>query len=154
VCAFANSLGGDLVFGIREEGGAAAGIVPLRLSNLDADLLTLTNALHDLLEPRVSGGLRAHPVPLKEGGHVIVLRVSASPGGPHRVTRDNHFYTRTSVGKAPMDIHGIRHAFAAGTALGQQIRAFRDDALARIERRGCGYQYLSDQRRLGYAVCR
>jgi len=56
---------------------------------------------------------------------VIVLRVSASPGGPHRVTRDNHFYTRTSVGKAPMDVHGIRHAFAAGTALGQQIRAFR-----------------------------
>ena len=52
VCAFANSLGGDLVFGIREEGGAAAGIVPLRLSNLDADLLTLTNALHDLLESR------------------------------------------------------------------------------------------------------
>jgi hypothetical protein len=135
VCAFANSLGGDLVFGIREEGGAAAGIVPLRLANLDADLLTLTNALHDLLEPRVSGGLYAHPVPLEDGGHVIVLRVSASPGAPHRVTRDNHFYTRTSVGKAPMDVHGIRHAFAAGTALGQQIRAFRDDALARIERR-------------------
>jgi hypothetical protein len=135
VCAFANSLGGDLVFGIQEEGGAAAEIVPLRLANLDADLLTLTNALHDLLEPRVGGGLHAHPVSLEDGGHVIVLRVSASPGAPHRVTRDNHFYTRTSVGKAPMDVHGIRHAFAASTALGQQIRAFRDDALARIERR-------------------
>ena len=34
-----------------------------------------------------------------------------------------------------MDIHGIRHAFAAGTALGQHIREFRDDALTRIERR-------------------
>ncbi|SEF13838.1 Putative DNA-binding domain-containing protein [Burkholderia sp. WP9] len=29
VCAFANTMGGDLVFGMREEGGAAAAIVPL-----------------------------------------------------------------------------------------------------------------------------
>ncbi|CAE6887681.1 helix-turn-helix domain-containing protein [Paraburkholderia domus] len=135
VCAFANSLGGDLVFGMREEGGAAAEIVPLQFANLDADLLALTSALRDLLEPRVSGGLHAHPVPLANGGHVVVLRVAPSPAAPHRVTRDNHFYTRTSVGKEPMDIHGIRHAFAAGTALGEHIRAFCDDGVARIERR-------------------
>lgn len=47
VCAFANSLGGDLVIGIDEADGAAAAIVPLTLVNLDADLLTLTNALRD-----------------------------------------------------------------------------------------------------------
>ncbi|CAE6796104.1 hypothetical protein R75483_05124 [Paraburkholderia domus] len=126
---------GDLVLGMREEGGAAAEIVPLQFANLDADLLALTSALRDLLEPRVSGGLHAHPVPLANGGHVVVLRVAPSPAAPHRVTKDNHFYARTSVGKEPMDIHGIRHAFAAGTALGEHIRAFCADALGRIERR-------------------
>ncbi|ANB77923.1 hypothetical protein AYM40_36910 (plasmid) [Paraburkholderia phytofirmans OLGA172] len=134
VCAFANSLGGDLVFGMREEGGAAAAIVPLRLANLDAELLTLTNALRDLLEPRVSGGLHAHPVPFASGGHVVVLRVAPSPAAPHRVTRDNHFYARTSVGKEPMDIHGIRNAFAISASLAQQVLAVRNDALARIVR--------------------
>lgn len=132
VCAFANSLGGDLVFGMREEGSAAAGIVPLQFANLDAELLTLTNALRDLLEPRVSGGLHAHPVPLANGGHVVVLRVAPSPGAPHRVTKDNHFYARTSVGKEPMDIHGIRNAFAASASLGNSIRNFCDDALTRL----------------------
>ncbi|WP_434116263.1 AlbA family DNA-binding domain-containing protein [Paraburkholderia caffeinilytica] len=134
VCAFANSLGGDLVFGMREEGGAAVEVVPLRLANLDAELLALTNALRDLLEPRVSGGLHPHPVPLASGGHAIVLRVAPSPGAPHRVTKDNHFYARTSVGKEPMDIHGIRNAFAANVSLAQQVLAFRDQALQRIVR--------------------
>jgi len=135
VCAFANALGGDLVFGMREAGGAAAELVPLRFANLDADLLTLTSALRDLLEPRVSGGLHAHPVPLDAGGHVIVLRVAPSPAAPHRVTRDNHFYTHTSVGKEPMDLHGIRNAFAASASLSNSIRNFCDDALTRLERR-------------------
>ncbi|MGF6971529.1 hypothetical protein OKW43_008624 [Paraburkholderia sp. WC7.3g] len=135
VCAFANTLGGDLVFGLVEEGGVATRIVPLHFADLDADLLAMTNTLRDLLEPRVSGGLHAHPVPLPAGGHVIVLRISPSPGAPHRVTKDNHFYARTSVGKEPMDIHGIRHAFAVGAALGEGIRAFCNEALTRLERR-------------------
>ncbi|MDR6412244.1 UNVERIFIED_ORG: hypothetical protein ABIC62_005680 [Burkholderia sp. 1595] len=134
VCAFANAPGGDLVLGMREEGGAAAGIVPLRFADLDADLPALTSTLRDLPGPRVSGGPHAHPVPLAAGGHVIVLRVAPGPAAPHRVTRDNHFYARTPVGKEPMDIHGIRHAFAASASLAQQVQAFRDDALARIVR--------------------
>jgi hypothetical protein len=132
VCAFANALGGDLVFGIAEDAGVAMRIEPLQFANLDADLLAMTNALRDLLEPRVSGGLHAHPVPLDGGGHVVVLRVAPSPGAPHRVTRDNHFYTRTSVGKEPMDMHGIRNAFAASASLADRVLDFRDDAVERL----------------------
>jgi hypothetical protein len=136
VCAFANSLGGDLVFGVDDEKtGVAVRIAPVKLDNLDRELLALTSFLRDSLEPRVTGRLLAHAVPLTDGGHVVILRVAASPSAPHRVMKDNHFYTRNSVGKEPMDIHGIRHAFAAGTALGEHIRAFCADALGRIERR-------------------
>lgn len=131
VCAFANTHGGDLVFGMLEQGGVAARLEPLQFADLDADLLALTDALRDLLEPRVSGGLHAHPVPLATGGYVVVLRVAPSPAAPHRVTRNNHFYARTSVGKEPMDLHGIRNAFAASASLTQQVLAFRDDAHTR-----------------------
>ncbi len=54
VCAFANTVGGDFVFGIREQGGVADEIVPVKLENSDAALLQLTNALRDLVEPRVT----------------------------------------------------------------------------------------------------
>ncbi|CAE6854493.1 hypothetical protein R69746_07512 [Paraburkholderia aspalathi] len=136
VCAFANSLGGDLVFGVDDgKTGVAIGFVPVTVDNLDGELLVLTSFLRDTLEPRVTGGLHAHPVPLAAGGHVVILRVSPSPSAPHRVTKDNHFYARTSVGKEPMDIHGIRNAFAASASLGNSIRNFCDDALTRLERR-------------------
>lgn len=134
VCAFANTLGGDLVFGMMEQGGVPTQLEPLQFANLDAELLAMTNALRDLLEPRVSGGLHPHPVPLAAGGHAVVLRVAPSPGAPHRVTRDNHFYARTSVGKEPMDMHGIRNAFAASASLAQQVLAFRDNALMNMVR--------------------
>ncbi|VWD65300.1 helix-turn-helix domain-containing protein [Burkholderia contaminans] len=135
ICAFANTLGGDLIFGVVEKCGVADRIVPLDLANVDSELLTVVNAMRDLLEPRISAGLLSHFVPLQLGGFVVVLRVAPSPGAPHRVTRDRHFYTRTSVGKEQMDIHGIRNAFAASASLAQQAIGFRDTALQQIVRR-------------------
>ncbi|MFM0405284.1 AlbA family DNA-binding domain-containing protein [Paraburkholderia dipogonis] len=136
VCAFANTVGGDLVFGVDDEKtGIAAKIAPIHVENIDKELLALTSFLRDSLEPRVTGGLITHAVPIAAGGHVIILRVAASPSAPHRATKDNHFYARTSVGKEPMDIQGIRHAFAAGRTLAQDIRTFCDEALTRIENR-------------------
>ncbi|MFK4446459.1 hypothetical protein ABH944_006652 [Caballeronia udeis] len=133
VCAFANTVGGDLVFGIDDKKtGIATKVSPIHVENIDKELLALTSFLRDSLEPRVTGGLIAHAVPIALGGYVIILRVAASPSAPHRVTKDNHFYARTSVGKEPMDIQGIRHAFAAGATLGQDIRTFCTEALARI----------------------
>ncbi|MGY4837946.1 AlbA family DNA-binding domain-containing protein [Burkholderia pyrrocinia] len=134
VCAFANALGGDLIFGVQESSEGAGGIVPLQFADVDKELLAVVNSMRDLLEPRISGGLLAHPVPLQGGGHVVVLRVTPSPSAPHRVTRDRHFYTRTSVGKEQMDIHGIRNAFAASASLAQQAINFRATALQQIVR--------------------
>jgi hypothetical protein len=129
VCAFANTVGGDLVFGIREQGGVADEIVPVKLENSDAALLQLTNALRDMVEPRVTTTLRSHAVRLAGGGHVIVLRVGLSPNAPHRVLRNNHFYLRNSVGKETMDIHAIRTAFAFADSLADRALTFRDRRL-------------------------
>ncbi|WP_166911037.1 MULTISPECIES: ATP-binding protein [unclassified Burkholderia] len=135
VCAFANALGGDLIFGVGESSEGGHSLAPLRLADVDKELLAIVNSMRDLLEPRVSGGLLAHPVLLQTGGYVVVLRVTPSPSAPHRVTRDRHFYMRTSVGKEQMDIQGIRNAFAASASLAQQAKNFRDGALQQIDRR-------------------
>ncbi len=133
ICAFANALGGDLVIGLepfdKREGDSAAAkaIDPVRVPNLDSTLLDLVSSLRDSLEPRLST-LHAHPVPLTVGGHVIVLRVAASPSAPHRVIRKGggHFFLRNSVGKEAMDIHAIRTAFAFSQGLTERASAFRD----------------------------
>ncbi|MEM5344285.1 AlbA family DNA-binding domain-containing protein [Paraburkholderia azotifigens] len=135
VCAFANTVGGDLVFGIREADGVADEVVPVILPNLDDELLKLTNSLRDAIEPRVSGGLLHQAVPLAAGGHVVVLRVAMSPNAPHRVRRNNHFYLRHSGGKETMDIHAIRTAFAFAGSLADRALAWRDQRLAVLRER-------------------
>lgn len=132
VCAYANTVGGDLVFGLTAPEGTAAEIRPVMVDNLDEQLLRLTNFLRDALEPRVSGSLVHHAVPLADGGHIVVLRVAASPNAPHRVKRNNHFYLRHSGGKEAMDIHAIRSAFAFADGLADRVRAFRDARLAAL----------------------
>jgi len=94
VCAFANTVGGDLLFGLAAPGGIATAIQPVVVADLDAELLQLTNYLRDAIEPRVTTALLSHAVPLAGGGHVVVLRVSPSPNAPHRVIRTGRFYRK------------------------------------------------------------
>ncbi|WP_185643558.1 helix-turn-helix domain-containing protein [Burkholderia sp. Bp8990] len=145
VCAFANTVGGDLVFGIREDGGIAEEIVPLHIADLDAQLLTLTNFLRDAVEPRVTTNLLSHAVPLAAGGHVVILRVAPSPNAPHRLLRNNHFYLRNSVGKETMDIHAIRTAFAFSEGLADRAVAFRDRRLGLLRSRQIQVPLVPDQ---------
>lgn len=136
VCAFANTLGGDLVIGLapadKAEGDTAVAksIEPVHVDNLDATLLELVSSLRDSLEPQLAT-LHAHPIRLERGGHVIVLRVGASPSAPHRVVRrgGGHFFLRNSVGKEAMDIHAIRTAFAFADGLAERAFAFRNQRL-------------------------
>jgi hypothetical protein len=137
VCAFANTVGGDLVFGMTAPGGVATELQPVVVDDLDEQLLRLTSFLRDAVEPRVTTALLSHAIPLAAGGHIVVLRVSSSPNAPHRVIRSGQFYLRNSVGKEPMDIHAIRTAFAFSDALAERAIAFRDQRLTqRRERRG------------------
>ena len=142
ICAFANAFGGDLVIGLvspdKRDGDTAVArdFAPLHVDNLDAVLLGLVSSLRDSLEPQLAT-LQAHPVTLKQGGHVIVLRVGPSPSAPHRVVRRSggHFYLRNSVGKEIMDIHAIRTAFAYSDGLAERALVFRNGRLAAFRER-------------------
>jgi hypothetical protein len=89
-----------------------AATFPSTDAELDAQLLRLTNALHDAVEPHATAILLSHAFPLAGGGRVVVLRVGVSPNAPHRAIRGGQFFLRNFVVKEPMDIQAIRTAFA------------------------------------------
>src|ERR1700752_3772232 len=95
ISSFANTSGGDLVFGIVElrENGKSTGL-PERIEGLanvnpDADGLRLESAIRDGIAPKLPG-VRLRWVPGFPAGPVLVIRVPRSWAGPHMVTFQQH----------------------------------------------------------------
>lgn len=107
ISAFANTSGGDLVYGMLEKDGFAAELVPQTLPmSTDGYVLKLQSSIRDRVEPIVQG-VGIQPVPLAAGGHALVVRVPRSFTGMHRVRGDGHFYVRKSRSNAQLDVPGI-----------------------------------------------
>lgn len=126
--AFANTQGGDLLYGIDEAAGIPTAIPGVVSPDLDAEVLRLENLLRDGLDPRISTHCRRVPVGLQT---VLVLRTQRSWNGPHRVVFRGHdkFYARNASGKYALDTSQLRSAFL-GTA--DQFRRVRDLRIERI----------------------
>ena len=132
VTALANTDGGDIVIGVREDGnGAAAEIVGILAHTLDADLLRIEDQLRNCVDPRVPG-FRVQTVLLADGRVVLVLRVGASTVAPHRVTfsKSSRFYARNSRGNYEMSTGELRSAFAASDEMPRKIRDLHHKAVA------------------------
>jgi hypothetical protein len=132
VSSFANTTGGNLIFGVEEAQGVATGIPGLVFSDPDAEVLRLDSIINDGLEPRIRFGTRV----IQRGGKlpVLIVKTERSWIGPHRVIFKGHdkFYARSSAGKYPMDISELRSAFTLAGSVTEQVRQFRADRLARL----------------------
>lgn len=126
VTSFANSQGGDLVYGVKDEKGVAVGVPGIDPPDLDKAILRLESLLRDCIDPRLVGA-RLHWAPRGEGGGYLIIRVPPSPSAPHRNTIDNRFYGRNSRGKYPMDTHELRVAFTAAEGLPGRLRKLHAD---------------------------
>jgi hypothetical protein len=130
ISAFANSSGGDVVYGIAEDGeGRASAVVP-QAGNADAEVLRIQDALMNGVEPRIPG-LQVHPVTV-EGGFVVVVRVPQSWAGPHRVKSNQHFFIREGGRKRQLDIPEIRSLFLRSENQSQRVRDFRTERIGKI----------------------
>lgn len=102
VPSFANTGGGHLILGMREEAGEPIELCGLLGINPDAEVLRLESILRDGLEPRVPGiGIRV--VPWQDSGIAIVIQSPSSWLAPHIVKFRAHsrFCGRTAAGKYP-----------------------------------------------------
>lgn len=127
--SFANSGGGDLVFGMGETAGLPVRIMGVQATDLDLEIRRLDSILAAGVSPRIRYALRV--VVTAAGQRVVVMRVERSWIGPHRVVFQQHdkFYGRNSAGKYPLDVNELRAAFTLSNTATERIRSFRTDRI-------------------------
>ena len=140
VSSFANAAGGDLIYGIveqRDDDGRPTGLpdsaIGLASVNIDQESNRLEGSIRDGIEPRIHG-VRIQAIDGFRNGPVLMLRIPKSWTGPHMVTYkgSSRFFSRTSAGKAPLDVTEIRAAFLQAEAIPERIRRFREERIGRI----------------------
>lgn len=125
VAALANSGGGDIIYGIRDDGDVAVEARGLSIPNAETEVTRLQQIV-DGIEPRVR--TRAKVVGGGDSGPFIFLRVEQSMGGPHAIkTSDGtyRFFARADKAKYPMSFDQIRAAFTRSASIRDQIEEFR-----------------------------
>lgn len=131
VCALANSSGGDLVYGVEENSGAAKAITPCT-APADATQRRLGQILDAGIEPRLQG------VQFKEiavtGGYVLIVRVPASFDGPHRYlfNSNSKFVMRSGTYTAEHSYTQLRDAFDRTATLVERAGRFRAERVQAI----------------------
>jgi len=139
VASFANTSGGDVIYGVRgatDTDGKATGlpeeIVGVSL-NKDAEQLRLDSMIRDGIDPAVPA-VQYQAVEGFARGPVLIVRIPRSWRSPHMVTFRNHsrFYARAASGKYQLDVGQLREAFVAPERLRERIETFRQERLASI----------------------
>ncbi|WP_299192460.1 ATP-binding protein [uncultured Erythrobacter sp.] len=130
VTSFANSQGGDLLYGIDAPRGIPTAIAELSIDDPDAELRRWEDIIQSGVEPRIPG-LHFRWIAYAEGRGVLLIRVPPSPVGPHRIIFGNwsRFFSRRSNAKYEMDTHELREAFVAGEALPNRIHSLHLQAV-------------------------
>ena len=89
VSSFANASGGDLVFGITEQDGAASAAPGITVADADKEKLRLGGLIRTGLEPRLTY-FEIEWVQVNGNLGYLVVRVPRSWTAPHRVTLQGH----------------------------------------------------------------
>ena len=111
VCAFANTIGGDLLIGVKDEDGFPIAVPGVQYEGLAIDQyeLRISQQILSDIEPPVPFQIRCH---LLEDGSVLTrIRVDQSFIGPHRLVRTHKFYERVSSSSREMSMDTLRQSF-------------------------------------------
>jgi hypothetical protein len=113
VSSMANSEGGVIVFGVKQDQtGAPTSLLGLEIENVDELHNRLDQILNDNLDERLSG-LRHRAIPRSDGKYFYVIQVPASYLAPHMITMPStkpRFYLRVNTVNAPMNAQQIKDA--------------------------------------------
>lgn len=134
VSSFANTVGGHLIFGVREEAGVVVEMLGVTVTNVDAEKLRLENMIRSGIDPRIPG-VGIHAIPIANGNQVLVVRVPRSWAAPHMVTYggSSRFFGRNTSGKYPLDVRELRAAYLLSETTADRIRDLRLDRIAKIK---------------------
>lgn len=136
VVSLANTFGGHLIIGVREEDGVASEVTPLTIQDIDSELLRMESLISDGVEPRISGIRQryVHANEAKEGG-IFLIWVPRSWTPPHRVkiAKTSRFYARNSAGVYEPSVEQLRTLFTYTASSLDRVVAFRAERLALLD---------------------
>ncbi len=133
VASFANSSGGDMVFGVEARDGQPIALKALPAFNYDRVSLQIRDLVRTGIQPPIYTA-EPHAVKLNSGGEVLVLRIAKTWAGPHLVTYngEHRFYIRHGGGKRLMDVGEIRTAFTMADNIRERVQSWRFQRVADI----------------------
>lgn len=149
IASFANTDGGDIIYGIEADAGIPKRLVSLSSFDADAEQIRVTQLLANWTEPRVSG-VDFRAVSVASGGCAFVIRIPRSWSGPHMVTYNgvNRFVGRSSASKFSLNVDQIRAAFFATDKTKDRISDFRIERVNKIARGSVGVTMASEYRQV------
>jgi len=134
VSAFANTEGGDLLYGIEAKKGIPVAITGIGQHVEDTLRLELESRCRTGIEPRLPK-LDFRFVATPGGKTALLIRIAKSWSSPHRVIvgkGGGHFYGRHSAGKFPMDTLELRNAFLMSQSVIERITNFLHGQINKI----------------------
>lgn len=135
ISAFANSDGGDILVGIRSEGGVPVEITGMSNASVDSLRNRIEQILEHGLSPRLTS-VQVFPIPVGNDAIVMLIRVPKSWNAPHRVEAGHErFYKRTSGRKYLMDVDELRAAFGFSDNFRNRLNALHRQMFAAIPER-------------------
>jgi len=126
ISSFANTNGGDLVYGIADVDGAADELIGIP-KPIDQQIQRIENTIKRNIFPRIPQP-QFQSIELVNGNVALIVRINKSWIGPHSVQSKSgnsyRMYGRTSSGKFLFDESEIRRAYRMAEGGREQIRSW------------------------------
>ncbi|MDR1115242.1 MAG: ATP-binding protein [Tannerella sp.] len=132
VSAFANTEGGDIIYGISEKDSIPKDIIGIEIIKTDELLRKIDNLIRDGLQPRITHQIKI--LPISGNKYILLLHIEKSWNRPHRVILGGStaFYARNSKGKYLLDTFELRDMFNLSNTLITKINSFKNERIFSI----------------------
>lgn len=133
ISSFANSNGGDIIYGIREEDHLPKQLVGIEIDDLDKEINRIDQILLEGIRPRIPD-ISIHPIPISTNKYAIIFRIPKSWLSPHMIKfqDSSKFYARLSNGKYLLGVDELRSAFTLSESKVIRIKEFIQSRIAEI----------------------